>query len=138
MQCVVKIFFVLENGNVIKIDSYKDIISSHPELIQLKDVLMKRVSKVIASAKEQQKAYMKHERIWTESRTEFMYYFLRYGRYLTADELGMLEDDETAVKKEEPSLEDFKGHIDNYEGLHEELKGMEHTKTWQVNHFVPV
>merc|ERR1712203_1149653 len=60
-----------------------------------------------------------------------MYYFLRYGRYLTADELGMLEDDEDAVKKEEPSLEDFKGHIDHYEGLHDDLKGMEHSKCWQ-------
>ena len=124
----------VNGGNGNKISSYKDIISSHPELIQLKDVLMKRVTKVIVSAKEQQKAYMKHQQIWTESRTEFMYYFLRYGRYLTADELGMLEDDEDAVKKEEPSLEDFKGHIDHYEGLHEELKGMEHSKCWQVLH----
>ena len=100
--------------------------------MQLKDILMKRVTKVIVQAKEQQKAYMKHANIWTESRTEFMYYFLRYGRYLTPDELGMLEDDEDAVKKEEPSLEEFKVHIDHYEGLHEELKGMEHVKTWQV------
>ena len=96
---------------------------------------MKRVSKVIVSAKEQQKAYMKHQQIWTESRTEFMYYFLRYGRYLTADELAMLEEDEESIKKDEPSLEDFKGHIDHYEGLHEELKGMEHSKTWQVCRF---
>ena len=120
----------LANGATIA--SYKEIISTHPELVQLKDILMKRVTKVIVQAKEQQKAYMQHANIWTESRTEFMYYFLRYGRYLTPDELGMLEDDEDSVKKEEPSLEEFKGHIDHYEGLHEELKGMEHVKTWQV------
>ena len=114
------------------VTSYKEIISNHSELKQLKDSLMKRVTYVIHKGNEQKKAYMKHSYIWTDSRTEFMYYFLRYGRLLTADELAMLEEDEDAVKKEEPSLEEFKEHIDRYEGLHEELRSMEHVKTWQV------
>ena len=100
----------------------------------MKENLMKRVTKVIHQAKEQQKAYMKHQNVWTESRTEFMYYFLRYGRYLTPEELARVEEDEESVKKDEPSLEEFKGHIDHYEGLHEELRGMDHCKTWQVLH----
>ena len=67
-----------------------------------------------------------------------MHYFLRYGRLLTNDELAMLEEDEDAVKKEEPSLEEFKEHIDRYEGLHEELRNMEHVKTWQVQNILKI
>ena len=93
---------------------------------------MNRIEYVSNKAKEQMKNYLKHSYIWTESRSEYMHYFLNYGRLLSREELAALEEDEDAVKKEEPSLEEFKEQIDKYEILHEELKGMEHTKTWQV------
>ena len=61
-----------------------------------------------------------------------MHYFLTYGRQLTSEELDSLEEDEKAVKKQYPSLDQFREQIDFYEGLHDQLKGIESIKTIHV------
>ena len=37
-----------------------------------------------------------------------MHYFLTYGRQLTQEEMEQLEEDEKAVKKQYPSLDQFR------------------------------
>ena len=61
-----------------------------------------------------------------------MHYFLTYGRQLSQEELDALEEDEKAVKKQYPSLDQFREQIDYYEGIHDQLKNMETTRTFHV------
>ena len=66
------------------------------------------------------------------SRTEFMHYFLNYGRQLTQEEIDALEEDERAIKKQYPTLDQFKEQINFYENLHDQLKNIENLKVIQV------
>lgn len=61
-----------------------------------------------------------------------MHFFLAYGRQLTQEEIDSLEEDEKAVKKQYPSLDQFREQIDFYENLHDSLKGIESIKIIQV------
>ncbi len=69
--------------------------------------------------------------IFFTSRQEFMHYFLAYGRQLTQEELDALEEDEKAVKRQYPSLEQFREQIDYYESIHDQLKNLETTRVFQ-------
>ena len=71
-------------------------------------------------------------RICSYPRSEFMHYFLTYGRQLTQEELDALDEDEKAVKKTYPTLAQFKEQIDYYENIHDQLKNLETTKIFQV------
>ena len=74
--------------------------------------------------------HMDYSYIWTDSRAEYMHYFLTYSRQLTQEEVDLIEEEgEKAVKKQYPALEQFKEQIDFYEGLHEQLKHIDNTKT---------
>lgn len=61
-----------------------------------------------------------------------MHYFLNYGRQLTSDELESLEEDEKSVKKQYPTLDQFREQINFYEGLHDQLKNIENVKIINV------
>ena len=61
-----------------------------------------------------------------------MHYFLNYGRQLTQEEIDSLEEDERAIKKQYPTLDQFKEQINFYEGLHDQLKNIENLKIIQV------
>ena len=60
---------------------------------------------------------------------DYMHNFLLYGRQLTQKEIDKLDDNETSIKKEPPGLDQFGAQIDHYEGLHEEVKGLDNTLT---------
>ena len=64
-----------------------------------------RVTDVMARANKVKSAYLEHSYLWIESRTEFMHYFLTYSRQLTTEEIESLEEDDKAVKKQYPSLD---------------------------------
>ena len=61
-----------------------------------------------------------------------MHYFLNYGRQLTQDEIDALEEDERSIKKQYPTLDQFKEQINFYENLHDQLKNIENVKIIQV------
>ena len=93
---------------------------------------MSRVKSVMALANKHKNSHMEHAYLWQESRSEYMHYFLNYGRQLTQEELDLLEEDEKLVKKQYPSLDQFKEQIDFYEGLHDQLKNIETSRIFQV------
>jgi hypothetical protein len=64
-----------------------------------------------------------------------MHYFLNYGRQLTQEEIDSLEEDERSIKKQYPTLDQFKEQINFYEGLHDQLKNIENLKIIQVSYF---
>ncbi len=99
----------------------------------MKDQLMHRISDVMVRANKIKDGNMDHSYLWTDSRTEYMYYFLTYARQLTHDEVESIEEEgEGAVKKKAPSLDQFKEQIDFYEQLHEKLKHVENLRILQV------
>ncbi len=49
-----------------------------------------------------------------------MHYFLNYGRQLTPEEIEALEEDERLIKKQYPTLDQFKEQINFYENLHDQ------------------
>lgn len=94
--------------------------------------LMGRVKAVMVLANKHKNTYMEHGYLWQESRAEYMHYFLNYGRQLTQEELDLLEEDEKLIKKQNPTLDQFKEQIDFYEALHDQLKNIETSKVFQV------
>ena len=93
---------------------------------------MSRINEVMNKANKHKGQYLEHESLWVDSRTEFMHYFLTYGRNLTPEEIDSLEEDERAIKKQYPGLDQFRQQIDYYEGLHEQLKHIQNIKTIHV------
>lgn len=107
------------------------VISQNKEVKNLCEGLLSRVKAVMVLANKYRKSHNEHSYLWTESRQEFMHYFLTYGRQLSQEELDALEEDEKAVKKQYPSLDQFKEQIDYYEELHDQLKNIENVKIFQ-------
>ena len=101
------------------------------ELRAMRETLMSRVTDVMARANKVKTAYLEHSYLWIESRTEFMHYFLTYSRQLTTEEIESLEEDDKAIKKQYPSLDQFKEQIDTYENLHDNLKNIDNLKILQ-------
>ena len=84
---------------------YLDGIRRHKELRKLRDDYIQRVEKVIAKAKEKRDSYLEYSYLWLENRQEYLYYFLHYSRQLNPKELEQLEENEKAIKKKYPTLE---------------------------------
>jgi dynein heavy chain len=113
--------------------NYLNVISNHREVKQMKDQLFSRVTDVMTRANKLKGTHMDYAYLWTDSRTEYMHYFLTYSRQLTNDEVELIEEEgEKAVKKQYPGLELFKEQIDFYEGLHDQLKNIENIKILQL------
>ena len=113
-----------ENGN----ESYLVVINEHAELKKLKAEFTKRVEDATDKANQKLQSYLNYAYLWTESRKDFMYFFINYSRQLTEDEIVQLEDDEKSIKKQSPSLDQFREHIDQYEAIFEQAKEIEYSK----------
>ena len=59
-----------------------------------------------------------------------MYFFLNFARELTQEELKLLDEDESLVKKQDPTLQQFKKQIDKYEAVYDIVKEIDTTKTF--------
>ena len=118
-----------KNDETSKVNYYK-VISRHREFKRMTEQVMDRVRSVMNLSNKHKGMYTEYSYLWMESRVEFMHYFLTYGRQLTQEELDQLEEDDKAVKKQYPSLDQFREQIDYYEGLHDQLKSIESTKVF--------
>ena len=56
----------------------------------LSDMFLSRITDVMSKANKTKIAFYEHSYLWVDSRTEFMHYFLTYGRSLTQEELEAL------------------------------------------------
>ena len=115
-----------------EVPNYRRVIGNHRELRGMRDLLLTRVMDASTRAIKRKTQFLEYSYLWTDSRTEYMHYFLAYGRQLTPEEVESLEEDPNAVKKQYPSLDQFKEQIDTYEGLHERLKSIEPLILWQL------
>ena len=112
--------------------NFLEVVSEHTELKMLRKEVISRVKLVIDHANNQKNTYLEYSYLWTESRQDYMYYFLNYSRQLTQEELDTLEEDENAVKTEYPTLDKFKEQIDHYESIHDEVKQIDNTKIFEA------
>jgi dynein heavy chain len=106
---------------------YMETVMKNSELKRLRDDYITRLEKVMQKAKSQKDTYLDYSHLWTESRKNYLHYFLLYSRQLTAKELESLEENPKAVRKNIPELEDFREQIEHYEQLHEEVKLLPNT-----------
>ena len=75
--------------------------------------------------------YLDYSYLWLDSRKEYLYNFLNYGRQLSQDEMEKLEENEKAIKKVKPKLTQFKEQIDQYEAIHEKVRNVENIIVFQ-------
>ena len=61
---------------------YLQAIQNHPELKQMRSALMNRVQDAMDKANRYKDKHMDYSYIWTDSRKEYMHYFLTYSRYI--------------------------------------------------------
>ena len=119
---------LLEEGDE---NNYLKVVSEHEELGELRKLFMSRVDLVMEQANAEKESYMEYSYLWTESRQEYMFYFLNFSRQLTEDEIALFEEDERSVKKVHPTLEQFKERIDHYEGIHETAEQLDRVKIFE-------
>lgn len=113
--------------------NYMEIIKGHPELVSLKEQFIQNVRQVMDLANTKKNTYNDYSYLWTESRHDTMYFFLNFARELTTEEIKMLDEDESQVKKCTPTLPQFKEKIDKYEAIYDKVKDIETTKIF--NHW---
>ncbi|TNN78182.1 Dynein heavy chain 11, axonemal [Liparis tanakae] len=78
---------------------------------------------VLGSVKEYQGSFASYRYLWTDDRSEFMRQFLLYGHVLSTEEAELYADYE--LKKNPPTLENFKEQINLFESLYERVSTME-------------
>ena len=74
-------------------------IESHEELKKLREEFRNRVENVTDKANLKLQSYLTYAYLWTESRKDFMYFFINYSRQLTEEEIVALEDDDKCIKR---------------------------------------
>ena len=110
--------------------NYLKICYAHPELNSLKDQFINNVKQVMDMANTKKDTFLEYSYLWKESRHDTMYFFLNFARELTQEELKLLDEDESLVKKQDPTLSQFKKQIDKYEAVYDIVKEIETTKTF--------
>ena len=111
--------------------NYLDAVTEHQELKNLREQLISRVEEVMERANTSKATYLDYSYLWMESRKEYLYYFLNYARQLSQEEIEKVEENEKAIKKVKPKLNQFKEQIDHYEAIHEEVRNVENIIVFQ-------
>ena len=111
--------------------SYLELAMEHQELSELRATFLSRVTSVTSQAIEEQEKYNCYANIWTDSRQEFMFYFLKFSRVLDDEEKYKFSEDETLVKKELPGLPLFKEKILSYEEMYKEVLDIPKVKIYE-------
>ena len=117
-------------ANSVDSKDYLGTVTFHPELVGLKDQFILNVKLVMERANTKMATYLEYSYLWTESRHDTMYFFLNFGRQLTDEELQLLDEDESQVKKADPTLIQFKERIDRYEAVYEKVKEIDTSKVF--------
>ena len=120
-------------------DSYLGYVKQHKELMALRTQFMARIDLSIERANIKKATFLEYSYLWIESRSDYMFFFLNYGRQLTEEEIARLDEEEDSkkekkeiIKKEPPSLVQFQEQINHYEAIFEEVKVIECIKVFNL------
>ncbi|XP_061694561.1 dynein axonemal heavy chain 11 [Syngnathoides biaculeatus] len=105
------------------LDNYQNDINGMKDLSEMSCALRSRARAAMAKVREYRELFNSYRYLWTDDRSEFMRQFLLYGHVLSSEEAELYADYE--LKKNPPTLENFKEQINLFESLHESVSKME-------------
>ncbi|XP_071376580.1 dynein axonemal heavy chain 11 [Centroberyx affinis] len=106
-----------------QLDNYQSDIDEMEDLSELCHVIRTRARTAIAKVREYQGSFASYRYLWTDDRSEFMRQFLLYGHVLSTEEAELYADYE--LKKNPPTLDNFKEQINLFESLYMRVSKME-------------
>ncbi|KAK5888840.1 hypothetical protein CesoFtcFv8_014895 [Champsocephalus esox] len=104
-------------------DNYQCDINEMEDLSEMCHVIRSRARIAIAKVREYQGSFASYRYLWTDDRSEFMRQFLLYGHVLSTEEAELYADYE--LKKNPPTLDNFKEQINLFESLYVRVSKME-------------
>ncbi|KAM8851125.1 dynein beta chain, ciliary [Spinachia spinachia] len=111
-----------------QLDNYQCDINKMEDLSELCHVIRSRTRAAIAKVREYQRSFASYRYLWSDDRSEFMRQFLLYGHVLSTEEAELYADYE--LKKNPPTLENFKEQINLFESLYVRVSQMEDRKVF--------
>ncbi|XP_069366837.1 dynein axonemal heavy chain 11 [Paralichthys olivaceus] len=115
--------FIPRVANHKGLDNYQCDINEMEDLSEMCHVIRSRARAAIAKAREYQGSFASYRYLWTDDRSEFMRQFLLYGHVLSTEEAELYADYE--LKKNPPTLDNFKEQINLFESLYVRVSKME-------------
>ncbi|KAM9845080.1 LOW QUALITY PROTEIN: dynein axonemal heavy chain 11-like [Aulostomus maculatus] len=106
-----------------QLDHYQIDINKMEDLSEMCHVIRSRARASISKVKEYQGTFASYRYLWTDDRSEFMRQFLLYGHVLSTEEAELYADYE--LKKNPPTLENFKEQINLFESLYVRVSKLE-------------
>uniref|UniRef100_A0A3P8NTX1 Dynein axonemal heavy chain 11 n=1 Tax=Astatotilapia calliptera TaxID=8154 RepID=A0A3P8NTX1_ASTCA len=107
-------------GNITSMASLIPRVASHK---QLSNYQANSCESVYLQVREYQASFSSYRYLWTDDRSEFMRQFLLYGHALSTEEAELYADYE--LKKNPPTLDNFKEQINLFESLYVRVSKME-------------
>ncbi|XP_033960741.1 dynein axonemal heavy chain 11 [Pseudochaenichthys georgianus] len=104
-------------------DNYQCDINEMEDVSEMCHVIRSRARIAIAKVREYQGSFASYRYLWTDDRSEFMRQFLLYGHVLSTEEAELYADYE--LKKNPPTLDNFKEQINLFESLYVRVSKME-------------
>ncbi|KAE8291050.1 Dynein heavy chain 11, axonemal Axonemal beta dynein heavy chain 11 Ciliary dynein heavy chain 11 [Larimichthys crocea] len=106
-----------------KRDNYQCDINEMEDLSEMCHVIRSRARAAVGKVREYQGSFASYRYLWTDDRSEFMRQFLLYGHVLSTEEAELYADYE--LKKNPPTLDNFKEQINLFESLYVRVSKME-------------
>ncbi|XP_029686282.1 dynein heavy chain 11, axonemal isoform X1 [Takifugu rubripes] len=106
-----------------QLDNYQSNINEMGDLSELCHTIRSRARMAVAKIREYQASFSSYRYLWTDDRSEFMRQFLLYGHVLSTEEAELYADYE--LKKNPPTLDNFKEQINLFETLYVRVSKME-------------
>uniref|UniRef100_A0A672IQ98 Dynein axonemal heavy chain 11 n=1 Tax=Salarias fasciatus TaxID=181472 RepID=A0A672IQ98_SALFA len=103
-------------------NNYQCDINEMEDLSEMCHIIRSRARAAVAKVKYQA-SFSSYRYLWTDDRTEFMRQFLLYGHVLSTEEAELYADYE--LKKNPPTLDNFKEQINLFESLYVRVSKME-------------
>ncbi|CAH1732929.1 unnamed protein product [Aphis gossypii] len=113
---------------------YFEEMNVNPDICDMKDDIMNTVTRVIREANDYCVNFENYSYLWLDDRELYMQHFLRYGHPLSIEEYeNMSLDDTYSPPIVNPTMDQFKEQIDNFESLYceiEQLKSVQVFDSW--------
>uniref|UniRef100_A0A3P8NTU2 Dynein axonemal heavy chain 11 n=1 Tax=Astatotilapia calliptera TaxID=8154 RepID=A0A3P8NTU2_ASTCA len=107
-----------------RVASHKQLSNYQGDINEMEDFLQANsCESVYLQVREYQASFSSYRYLWTDDRSEFMRQFLLYGHALSTEEAELYADYE--LKKNPPTLDNFKEQINLFESLYVRVSKME-------------
>ncbi|XP_030631015.1 dynein heavy chain 17, axonemal-like [Chanos chanos] len=120
---------LVQRMSKIKQLNYQMELDESTELGDLREEVMNQVANAMNEAQDFSRLLYKYAYLWQDDRYEFMEQFLLYSRMLTPEDIEAHGDENVPVNP--PTLKEFKGEIDKYENLYDEVRKLENSEVVQ-------